>query len=572
MFDRKPPGPAEIERWFLANPPVPPNTFEFALVLGGTVSAGAYTAGALDFLIEALDAWTERRTAGDPAAPKHKVVLRVITGTSGGGVCAAIAARALNFAFDPVARGTPVGQRPTGNPFYDIWIKTLTLDQFLDTGDIGKEVASLLNGAAIDAGAQTIVEFAGQGGKARAWVAAPLRVILTLTNLRGVPFTLDFGGGRSEAYVDHADFIRFAVQYPGQPISEFRPDELTLGFSGERLPQAASWDEFSQFARATAAFPVGFPPRALVRPTAHYRYRVVLSAPLQTPAAVAGAASYTFLMPDWQGLVSDGGRDVPSDYHFLAVDGGATDNEPIELARTALCGIADSNPRDAHRANRAVLLIDPFAGRTALGPAGLTTFANTVGAVANAVVQQTRYDSRDLALAADNRVFSRFMLTPELGTKLGESAIASAGLGAFIGFACPDFMRYDYLLGRKNCQDFLRGNFVLAEDNPVFAGAWTPEQREALAGYADPGFLPIVPLMGACAIDETLDPWPKGKLDPEHYRDPIERRFRAISETELSGSPLRAVLGWSAAHAAQGSVTDYVIGLMKAYLVKAGLA
>jgi hypothetical protein len=574
MFNREPPTEQEIDEWFLNNPAVPPRTFELALVLGGTVSAGAYTAGALDFLIEALDTWSRLRDAGDSGAPQHNVVLRVVAGTSGGGVCAAIAARALNFTFDPVSRGTPVGQGPTGNPFYDIWIKTLTLDRFLETGDIGKEVVSLLNGAAIDAGAQTIIDFTGTGGRARSWVAAPLRVILTLTNLRGVPFKLPFGEGRSESYVDHADFIRFALHYPGQAVGEFRPDELTLAFSGERLPQAASWDEFSQFARATAAFPIGFPPRALARPMSQYRYRVVLSAPLAAAAAMAaatGALSYTVLTPDWAALTPDGAADVPDDYHFLAVDGGVTDNEPIELARTALCGIAGTNPQDPHRANRAVLLIDPFAGRTALGPEGLTTFAHTIGAVANAVVQQTRYDSRDLALAADRRVFSRFMLTPQLGTSLGEKAIASAGLGAFIGFACSDFMRYDYLLGRKNCQDLLRKDFVLADDNPLFGG-WSEEQRAAFGPSAGSGFLPIIPLMGLCAVAETLDPWPKGKLDPERYRAPIERRFRAISETELSGSPLRAVLGWIAAHAAQASVTDYVIGLMKAYLAAANLA
>jgi hypothetical protein len=222
-----------------------------------------------------------------------------------------------------------------------------------------------------------------------------------------------------------------------------------------------------------------------------------------------------------------------------------------------------------HEANRAVPLIDPFAGRNQLGPAGMTSFAHILGAISNAVIQQTRYDSRDLVLAADDRVFSRFMLTPQLGTKLGDKAIASAGLGAFIGFACPDFMRYDYLLGRKNCQDFLRNSFLLAGDNPLF-GAWTDEQRQAFRTSGN--FLPIIPLVGPCAVDETLDPWPKGKLDPESYRDPIENRFRAIFETELSGSPLRAVLGWIAAHAAQGSFTDYLIGMMKSYLAEAGLA
>ncbi len=278
------------------------------------------------------------------------------------------------------------------------------------------------------------------------------------------------------------------------------------------------------------------------------------------------------MIPDWEALVPAGAGDVPDDYHFLAVDGGATDNEPIELARTALCGLEGSNPRDAREATRAVVLIDPFAGKTSLGPDGLTSFVATVGGVASAVAQQTRYDSRDLVLAADEKVFSRFMLTPQLGTSLGEAAIASAGLGAFIGFACADFMRYDYLLGRKNCQDFLRSTFVLADANPVFDGVWSADQKAALAKYADAGFLPIIPLMGPCAVDETLDPWPKGKLDPERYRSAIERRFRAVSETELSGGALRMILGWLAAHAAQGSVTDYVIGLIKSYLAEARLS
>ena len=569
MFDRNPPSTSEIERWFLASPAVPPRTFELALVLGGTVSAGAYTAGALDFLIEALDSWTQLRDANNSAAPRHNVVLRVITGTSGGGVCAAIAGRALAFEFDPVARGTPVGYEATGNPFYDTWIKTLTLDRFLDTGDIGRGVTSLLNGAAIDVGARNIVDFSGKGPKRRSWVAAPLRIIFTLTNLRGIPFRLDFGDGRGESYVDHADYIRYALVYPNQPIVEFRPDELALGFDGERLPQASSWEEFSLFARATAAFPAGFPPRALVRPMAQYRWRVVLRAPLDPAAMVSGEPSYSVLVPDWAALIPDGAGDVPDDYHFLAIDGGTTDNEPIELARTALCGIRGSDPRDAREANRAVLLIDPFAGENQLGPEGTTSFAQSLGAMYSALIQQTRYDSRDLVLAADERVFSRFMLTPQLADKLGGKAIASAGLGAFIGFTCPDFMRYDYLLGRKNCQDFLRNTFLLASDNPVFA-AWTDDQRQTYR--VSDNFLPIIPLVGPCAVDETLDPWPKGKLDPERFRHAIEARFRAISEAEIAGGPLRAVLGWIAAHAAEASFTDYLIGMVKKYLAEAGLA
>jgi hypothetical protein len=143
--ETNPPSDEEIKTFFLNPPPVPERTFEFALVLGGTVSAGAYTAGAIDFLIEALDCLANAR-----GAPKHKVVLKLIAGTSGGGVNAAIAARALAYRYPHVSRSTPTPSKATGNPFYDIWVKQLRLSAFLDLSDLNEKVVSLLNGAPID--------------------------------------------------------------------------------------------------------------------------------------------------------------------------------------------------------------------------------------------------------------------------------------------------------------------------------------------------------------------------------------------------------------------------------------
>ena len=37
-----------------------------AITLGGTVSAGSYTAGVFDFLLEALDTWTAAKARSDP--------------------------------------------------------------------------------------------------------------------------------------------------------------------------------------------------------------------------------------------------------------------------------------------------------------------------------------------------------------------------------------------------------------------------------------------------------------------------------------------------------------------------
>ena len=196
--------------------------------------------------------------------------------------------------------------------------------------------------------------------------------------------------------------------------------------------------------------------------------------------------------PDWDATVPEGRSAVPADRHMLAVDGGATDNEPIQLARTSLCGLLSRNPREAMTANRAVWVIDPFAGQAPLGPEGVKPFpARSLARVVTIFTQQTRYDTADLLMAGDDNVFSRFMLTPTRrglnGAELtGEEAIASGGLGAFIGFACPEFMRFDYLREGQNCQDFLRSTFLLAADNPVFNG-WKPQEKTKWQTHSSAG-------------------------------------------------------------------------------------
>ena len=54
--------------------PGPADTFEIGLVMGGAVSAGAYTAGVLDFLFETLDAWeaAKKQEAALPGNEKSR--------------------------------------------------------------------------------------------------------------------------------------------------------------------------------------------------------------------------------------------------------------------------------------------------------------------------------------------------------------------------------------------------------------------------------------------------------------------------------------------------------------------
>ena len=58
--------PIDIAKWFTDQSEPPGHTYELALVLGGTVSAGCYTAGIFDFLLEALDTWTAAKDRSDP--------------------------------------------------------------------------------------------------------------------------------------------------------------------------------------------------------------------------------------------------------------------------------------------------------------------------------------------------------------------------------------------------------------------------------------------------------------------------------------------------------------------------
>lgn len=570
-----------VKKLFQRSSSVTPHTFEIGLVLGGTVSAGAYTAGVLDFLFEALDCWEAARNDGKIPVPKHRVELKVITGTSGGGVNAAIAARALAYQLPPVRKATSASDAAR-NPFYDTWINTLDLNPMLDTRDFAAQreqgikrprALSLLDATVIDDGGKKIIGYAGSLAPPRRYLAQPLPVILTLTNLRGVPYRTRFAGAgpdTGEVYVDHADYARFAAVYSGAPPPAFRPDEFPL-----TLGDQEAWTNFSRYARGTAAFPVGFPARDLERPLDHYRYRAML-----LPGEGEKPARIVPLRPEFSMMgpaVPPDPLDRPGWYRFPVVDGGATDNEPIELARTELAGLDGRNPRDGDKANRAVLLIDPFAGNAKPGPPSIAKLVDEIGPLMTGMIQQTRYDSSDMMLALDDKVFSRFMICARRAGKVGDAALATAGLGAFIGFASPAFRRHDYLLGRKNCQHFLRNDFMLPADAELFKtedgwDGWLGVDREAYLDDArNPKFLPIIPLIGAVRSPEEIDDWPKCALDPEIYRDGIENRFVALVDAEGPDGWASGPLAHLAARWSEGSVADFVIGAMRRALVAAEL-
>jgi len=561
---------------------VAPGSFEVGLVLGGTVSAGCYTAGVLDFLFQALDAWEAAKASGAPDVPRHRLLIKGITGASGGGVNGAIAAQALADGFPPVSAGTPAGSAPTGNPFYDVWVDGIDLMRLLDTGDLDAGAnSSVLNGGVLDQVGATMAAFAGPPPAARPYLANPLPLIVTLTNLTGLPYRTSFAPpvpeapAASQLYRREADWARISVSYPG-PNPAPRPDEFQVDFRGA-APSGAllNWPGFYKFALATGAFPLVFPPRKLSRPIFQYSYRAVV---LDRPTGPGGSLQQEIvpLVPDWPSLVDSSTGQLPEPYAFLAVDGGATDNEPIELARTALAGIRGTNPREGSLATRAVLLIDPFAGDTDAGATDPQALVAMAMGLVNGLVAQNRYDSEDLLLATDPTVFSRFMISAlrtaaDGSTMTGGKAIASSGLMATMGFACRDYRVHDYLLGRQNAWSFLKSELVLPDTNmAVFGGTWTSAAKADFGVIGSDGkrYLPLIPLYGATAPQPGTVPWPIKVLDPEIYRDAIEQRYKALVKIQIPSGLLASIFGSVAAWATEGSVADAAIAAMTDYVAK----
>ena len=152
-------------------------TFHLGLTMAGAVSAGAYTAGVIDYLLEALDTWEKYKKTGlgTLPVPQHQVKIEVVGGASAGGVTAALMALAAKVGIEPVREEDyEAACKPDFKPnnlLFEAWVNMVdepkgkdTFQQMLGTEDIVEDqVPSLLNSKVID----TIAEQALNGVEAQ---------------------------------------------------------------------------------------------------------------------------------------------------------------------------------------------------------------------------------------------------------------------------------------------------------------------------------------------------------------------------------------------------------------------
>jgi hypothetical protein len=546
----------------------PTNCFDLGLVMAGAASAGAYTAGVVDFLIEALQAWHEAKATGDPAVPDHDVRLKVAAGTSAGGIVAALLAMLPFTGHYPirdlatVAAGSDAANASI-NLLYRCWVLETNVQRFLCTGDLqhAKAVPSLLNGTALAEIADLAVAdvraalASSPPAPAPGFFANPLQLYLCFTNMRGVPYVIRMiadESRRGHLVTCHSDYAHFAVLGAGASEAGQVPrGAIPVNWPGTvGVPIADGWDTVRDAALATSAFPCGFPARPFRNPLSVYRARDWVG-----PAAASADAAL--------GVQIDLPEPDADDYDFWCVDGGLLNNEPLEYVRSALrAGISTHDTDDGRIADRSVLLIDPFPddrGRSAARCGDAPDVIDSLFALIPVLRAHAAFKPQELMMALDENARSRYLLSPKRRTaQPAEGELASGGLAGFAGFVHEQLRMHDYQLGRRNGQKFLADHFHLHVNNPIVE-SWVHRlaARGALEAYhpttvdADGrreirrDLVQIIPLMPSVRAAVPRRPWPKlnWKHDFVPVREMIDRRAQIVVPQLVRALLMRAGVG-----------------------------
>src|SRR5260370_1479855 len=113
-------------------------TFELGVVMAGAVSAGAYTAGVMDFLFEALDEYDEARRQPGWDGPTHDVRIPILSGASAGGMTSAITTLHAFRDLDHVWPANPL-PKPQRNRLSSSWLTHISTRPLSDTPALTRE-------------------------------------------------------------------------------------------------------------------------------------------------------------------------------------------------------------------------------------------------------------------------------------------------------------------------------------------------------------------------------------------------------------------------------------------------
>ena len=533
-------------------------TFRIGICMAGAVSAGAYTAGVMDYLLEALREWEQKK--GQQNVPNHKVVIPVMGGASAGGMNCLLAATTLNNEIKPVPlpnKSNFFDEHPE-NKLYHSWVDLVDKDIFkkmLDTSDITSgNVVALLNSDFIDAIATNMIQCDGKVWKdTPAFFEMPVKIFTTLSNLNGFNYNINFSGNnRKEKYnmALHNDYACFEL-FDDRITAPSTPGWMPLNFKTGSYVQTAR-----DAAMATGAFPIGLKSRIVNR-----------------------EASYVNAIPWLKDVFQN--TPVENNIKTLNVDGGMINNEPFEKVRDLLDAITiEQNKVEYSTLNRdekqeflneinifhknfenTVLMIDPFPSTDKSEFDYSQNLSNILSETFSAMTAQMRAKPINYRSAMEQDDASQFIISPSrkredtdgvLKDFFGEKAIACGTMGGFGGFLNKEFRIHDYFLGKYNCEIFLRKYFTIPEEaleaNPIFAEGYSSVDKSKYLIVSSDGkrSYPIIPIFKP---ENTTDSFPLptfscGKNWPQvdenfvnQYQKPIKNRAEKIILNIVKLSP-----------------------------------
>lgn len=537
--------------------------FQIGLCMAGAVSAGAYTAGVMDYLIEALQDWENRRK--DPNVPQHEVCIPIMGGASAGGMTALLTASTINNPITPVKLPNPgrlMDEHPE-NKLYNGWVDLTGNDMFskmLSTNDVESgKIISLLNSKFIDEIANKMICC-----DASQWINTPdyfknhnkipVKIFTTLTNLEGFSYYagMNAAGRKDKYYMSvHNDYACFEVM--DSVATSTGQEWIPLDFR-ENNPYL---ETAKNAAMATGAFPVGLAPRLLTREAKFVKHipwlqHVFANSPLENDMVTS-----------------------------LNVDGGLINNEPFEKVRyllnesvakernlpfetpeqkDATCRFLENENSSYDRFENTVLMIDPFPSTQNSDFDFNQDLLNVLPRTFSAMLSQMRSkpsEYRD-ALTADA---SSFLISPSrkiyknnvfVKEVFGEEAIACGTLHGFGGFLSKEFRIHDYYLGRYNCEIFLRDHFTVPssvlESNPIFKDGYqnVPDKekyRSSKASETGEVYYQIIPVFTEregfkIPVFSSGSNWPVIKeKEIDRFDKPLRKRVEKIllNMMELKG-------------------------------------
>ena len=497
--------------------------YSLGLTMAGAVSAGAYSAGVLDYLLEALDNWEKAKAAGEPDVPNdYKVQIEVMSGASAGSIAAGLTTLSLIELHYSSQKGNG---HYRNFKLYDTWVNLVddadennSIEKVLDVSDInkGETVDSILNTQVVEQFSDKAIEEPPPGSQFPDYVAKDMDVIMTVTNLNGLDFHYEFEsykGTIPSRLTNHGGFFRFRFNPKDE---EPNPSYLNLD-----LTKSIHREVFANSAKASSAFPLGFKARKIKLNTKYVRQY----------------ANSVFPEKFHPNIHLDDSVASEKNYEFIAVDGGMINNEPFGFAYHNIKERLAKRPPGKQN-DFAVLMIDPFpsppAQRSDLD--NRTDLLSIIPRLLGTLQNQVLFKQEDLLDALSDGSTTRFLIEPlrlENG-KVARHPIACGALGGLAGFFDRSFREHDFELGRRNCMDFLHSNFAEREDaNHFIHQGWTEEMKNRFRFYKKDkkgnrvAFLPIIPdvnLANAEKMEYKVSPEPMPEF-PQFDSD----RFKKIT-------------------------------------------